>query len=194
MAEKSKSEDSNKKVIVEEKQDSILVKINPKIFPLPIIYQAADVFIDKHYVFIDGDPENEILVTIKPKNKSQDLEKIGGEFNNELLNYSAYFVRMATNRGVREQILKRAFFSVTEEKVDEDKFSEKLEEKEKIDIGIKVPIYGKNESKKQQERETSEGHKKPEEVNSDSEENFDLEDIMKPWEKQKGKIEESNPP
>jgi len=175
---------------IEEKENSVLVRINPKIYPLPIIYQAADVFIDKNYVFLDGDPEKEVLVTIKPKDK-EDLEKVAGDFHNELLNYSAYFVRAAVNRDLREQMLKRAFFSVAGTHPVDEKFKEKLAEKEKIDIGTKVPIFGEEGSEAIETEENKESGKKEEieKYEEVEEEEFDLEEIAKPWEEQKGRIE-----
>jgi len=162
---------------INKKEKNVTVKIDPKIYPLPIIYQAADVLIDRFYVFLDGNPEKEIIVTIKPKN-DEDLEEIAGEFNNELINYTAFLVRASTNRDLRELMLKRAFFSVTDEKEKEEKFQEKLMEKQKIDIGAKVPIYP--EIKMNEQKETSGIENEVEE--------FSAEEIAKPWEKQKRKI------
>jgi len=160
---------------IDEKDKCVVIKVNPKIYPLPVVYQAAEVFIDKCFVFLDGDPEKEIKVFLKPKEESLDLKALGGEFNNELLNYSALVIRAMMNKELRELIVKRAFFTVAEvekEKEErlEEKFEEKLAEKEKIDIGARVPIVGENQE--------------------DIGEEFDLEEIAKPWEEQKGAIKE----
>ncbi|MBN2094935.1 MAG: hypothetical protein JW727_02710 [Candidatus Aenigmarchaeota archaeon] len=175
-------------IVVEKAQGSVLVKIAPKIYPLPIIYQAADVFIDKNYVFLDGDPEKEVLVTIKPKDSSADLEAIAGDFHNELLNYSAYFVRAATNRDLRELILKRAFFSVKMDAQEDEAFREKLDEKEVIDIGTKVPIFGDLEQNEQTPLAGGCGSRSSDAIWSE-EDDFDLDEISKPWDEQKGKMD-----
>lgn len=151
------------------KEGEVELKINPNIYPLGVIFQAADVFIDKAYISLDGDPEKEVLVTLKPKEDKEDLEKYSGDFQNELVNYAAYFVRAQVNRDIREAMLKRAFFSVlpAENKKDEKaekEFESKKLEKVKIDIGTKVPIM------------------------DDIESDVSLEEIAKPWDKQKGKI------
>jgi len=161
---------------IDKKNNCVLIKVNPKIYPLPVVYQAAEVFIDKCFVFLDGDPEKEIKVFLKPKEGSTDLKALSGEFNNELLNYSALITRAMMNKELRELIVKRAFFTVTgsEDKEKEEKFEEKLAEKEKIDIGARVPIVG------------SESQENIEEMK----EEFDLEEIAKPWEEQKGAIKE----
>lgn len=153
---------------IEKREDFVKIRVNPKIYPLPIVYQAADIFIDNCYVFLDGDPEKEIEVILKPKEKA-DLEKIAGEFNNELLNYAALLARAAMNKEVKELMLKRAFFTVKGEEKEKE-FEEKLAEKEKVDIGARVPIIDL------EKREIDE--------------DFNLEEIMKPWEEQKGAIKE----
>ena len=169
MAKKNKSMKNVKAI---KKENCVEIKVNPKVYPLPIVYQAADVFIDRCWVFLDGDPEKEIKVILQPKKRSS-LGKLVGEFNNELLNYAALTTRVLVNKELREMIVKRAFFSVSkEEEKKEEKFEEKLAEKEKIDIGARVPIV-----------DTS---KKSEEI----EKEFDIEEIAKPWEEQKGAIKE----
>ena len=161
-----------KNVSIDIKEGSVELKINAKVYPVGIIYQAADVFIDKAYVCLDGDPEKEIIVTLKPKEQDTGLEALAGDFQNELVNYAAYFVRAQVNRDIREAMLKRAFFSVMpnegkKETSQEKEFESKKLEKVKIDIGTKVPIM-------------------------DDVEKCDasMEDIAKPWDEQKGKIED----
>ena len=160
---------------INEKENHVAVKINPKIYPLPIVYQAADIFIDKCWVFLSGDPDTEINVTLMPK-ESLDLKQIAGEFSNELLNYSSLLVRSQLNKELRELIVKRAFFTATkDEEEKEKKFEEKMIEKQKIDIGARVPIMGETK-------------KITEELLDETEEKFDTEEIAKPWEEQKGAI------
>ncbi|MAE42724.1 His-Xaa-Ser system protein HxsD [Candidatus Woesearchaeota archaeon] len=90
--------------------DSVILSINPKLYHLEVIYSASYVFLDKAYVFLDGDPEKEILVTLKPK-ENIDLEKLGGEFFNELVNYADYRTRAKQTQKIREVLLQRALFT-----------------------------------------------------------------------------------
>ncbi len=162
-----------KKIDVNKTKNEVIIKINPKIYPLPIVYQTSDVFIDKSYVFLDGDPEEEIEVMIKPKEKGVDLKKIAGDFNNELLNYSAYFIRSQMNKDFRHIILEKALSTVER---GGSKIKEKTQEKQKIDIGLKVPLYKAEESS---------------ENRADNEE-FDEDEIRKVWEEQKGAIKDKS--
>jgi His-Xaa-Ser system protein HxsD len=99
---------------MEIENDSVLLSINPKIYPLEAIYSAAYVFLDKVYIMLDGDPESEVIVELKPKNKQnsrEELEALGREFNNELINYSDYQKRSERTARVRELIMQRALLT-----------------------------------------------------------------------------------
>lgn len=93
-----------------EKENYCLISINPRVYPLDVIYSAAYVFLDKAYVLIDGEPNEEIIIELKPKEK-YDLEKLGREFNNELLNYAMYKTQAEKNRRIREFIIQRALLT-----------------------------------------------------------------------------------
>lgn len=167
-------EKRNTKIKVDNKNKAVLVEINTKIYPLPIIYQAADVFIDRAYVFLDGDPRRKVNVIIKPMDGNANLKTIAGEFNNELVNYSAYFVRRQMNKELIEAMMRRAF-QTTSEKGEE--FEKMIEGEKKIDLGTKVPLVGETKESKAKDVETSKLSEK-----------FDIKEIAKPWDKQKGAI------
>ena len=94
---------------IDRKEETVKVSINPNLYPLEVIYSAAYVFIDRAYVIIDGDPKEEIIVQIKPKLDSNvDVETLGREFSNELLNYMVYMQRSARSQSIRETIVQRA--------------------------------------------------------------------------------------
>jgi len=93
------------------KEAKAIVSINPKVFPLEVIYAATYVLLDKAYFIIDGDPEKDIRVIIRAKDekaREKELEKIALQLHDELVNYANYVVQAARNQGVREAIIKRA--------------------------------------------------------------------------------------
>lgn len=98
----------------EIKDNAACLSVNPKVYPLDVVYAASYVFIDKAYVILDGDPHNEILVELRLKGEG-DLEKLGYEFYNELLNYAMYKTRSAQNQNVREAIIKRALLTAEDD-------------------------------------------------------------------------------
>ena len=89
----------------EIKDGRIVVSVNPKIYHLDAIFSAAYIFTDKNYIILDGNPEEEIIVEIKPKEKTGEMEKIANEFNNELVNYGAYAVQVMKNAHLRSHII-----------------------------------------------------------------------------------------
>ena len=92
---------------VHKKDNFVIVYVNPKLYPLEVIYSAAYVFINDVYIVIDGNPDEEILIRLRPKS-NKNLEELGREFNEQLLNYMAYIQRSMKNQSIREILIKRA--------------------------------------------------------------------------------------
>ncbi|MBW2977580.1 His-Xaa-Ser system protein HxsD [Candidatus Woesearchaeota archaeon] len=134
---------------INKKENKVFVSVNPKNYPLDVIYSASYVFLDKSYVFLDGNPKTKVVVELKPK-KKYDLEKLAREFNNELLKYVDYKKRSEQTKQVREMIIQRALLTndpslvESEEELDLD---EEFEDPE----GIAIPWeekYGKKTKNK----------------------------------------------
>lgn len=95
---------------VHRKENYVLVSVNPGIYPLDVVYSAAYVLIDRAYIIIDGNPNEEIIVELRPKAK-EDVELLGRDLNNELLNYAVYQARAEKNKTVRDAIVQRALLT-----------------------------------------------------------------------------------
>lgn len=93
---------------VDEKRESVLISVNPGLYGLDAIYAAAYKFIDQYYVLIDGDPRDEVIVSIRPKKGEIDFHKVAREFNNELISYMDYFLQVAKTSEIRNLIVKKA--------------------------------------------------------------------------------------
>ena len=135
---------------INKKENKVLISVNPKIYPLDVIYSASYVFIDKNYVFLDGNVKKRIIVELKPKQK-YDLEKLGREFNNELLKYADFKKRSKQTKQVREMIIQRALFTNDPSLVDEIDSKLDLDEEFEDPEGIAVPWeekYGKKSKKR----------------------------------------------
>ena len=122
------------------------ITVDTKIYPLEVIYGAAYVFLDKAYIYLDGDPQKKIIVRIKNKQGSGKwiAEKLRDEFMNELLNYGLRYQISKNNRKIREYIIGTALLSTTglEEKTEK----ETEEDWQGDTLGIAVPWeekYGK---------------------------------------------------
>jgi len=139
---------------IKKKKNQLLISLNPKIYPLEAVYGACYVFIDRAYLFLDGNPEKEIKIFIKGKEglNSKELEKIAGEFKNELLNYTLRLSIAKNTKKIRETIVERALFSALPHQ-EEEFFPEKEKKGEKEKklveedpLGIAIPWeekYGK---------------------------------------------------
>jgi His-Xaa-Ser system protein HxsD len=147
-----------KKITIEG--NSAIISVKPKIHNLDVVYSAAYTFLDRAYILLDGDPDKEIIVTMKPKGK-EDPEKLGLEFNNELLNYSHYKSKVKDLGEIRQAILQRSLLIF--EKKDEEKKEEiddfELDEKDMDFLddpeGIAIPWeekYGKKSKGKKSSR------------------------------------------
>ncbi len=139
------------------KDNLVVLNINPKLYPLETIYSAAYIFLDRAYILLDGDPKTEIFIKLKPKEK-QDLEKLGGEFFNELINYADYQKRAEQTKKIRETLLQRALItndpSVLEDDKEFDSLMEELDGEDYLDDpeGIAIPWeekYGDKSNKKE---------------------------------------------
>jgi His-Xaa-Ser system protein HxsD len=115
------------------KEKFVLISVNPKIYPIEVIYSAAYAMMDRVYAVIDGDPEEEIFVELTPKEKT-DLLHLGREFNNELLNYAVYMVQTARNQSVRDALIQKAFLTAAQSKTPESP-EESKDSKMKIGSG-----------------------------------------------------------
>ncbi|MEM4662746.1 MAG: hypothetical protein QXM75_01865 [Candidatus Diapherotrites archaeon] len=121
-------------------KNEAIVNINPKVFPLEVVYAACYVLMDKAYFILDGDPQKEIKVFIKPKDdklSKKQLESLALKLHDELINYATYAVQAARNQPLREAIIKRALATnlaeieyceecASEEKTKLDKEAEKI--------------------------------------------------------------------
>jgi len=115
---------------------SVILKINPELYPLDVIYSAAYIFLNRAYVFLDGNPEKEILVSLESKS-NEDIEKLKGEFLNEMINYADYKERSKNTKNIRETILLRALFTNDPSIADKDpEFDELIKELEKEDNSV----------------------------------------------------------
>lgn len=95
---------------------SLIFKLNAKIYPLETILGTAYSFLDKVYVFLDGDPEKSIKVFLSAKEETPAavFKKIAGEFRNELINQSLRHRVSVFNKSIREYIVAGAILGAVQ--------------------------------------------------------------------------------
>jgi len=128
-------------------ENKVIVSVNPYFYKMDVVYSSLYNFLDNCFCKVDGDPRQEILVELKPKDKKENLEKIGRKFNNEIINYAAREIRGLKTEGMRLEIVRRALTS-HQPKENIEKPKKNLEDWENDPEGINIPWenkYGKGE-------------------------------------------------
>lgn len=141
-----------KQTRTDKSDKEVKIIVDAKIYPLEAIYGASYVFLDKAYVFLDGDPEKKIDVTLKLKPGSlfEDAKTLKGEFLNELLNASWRYQISKENKNLREYIVGAALLGTTGEiKLYHDEPDIEDEEREIEDeVEVKgdgqIDVFGQN--------------------------------------------------
>lgn len=96
---------------IEKGKNWVRLSVDPLVYPLPTIYSAGYVFLDKAYIYLDKKSKNKISVFIYPKKKNQNLDELAGDFYNELLNYAHYYTSLKANADAVKMLTQRALFS-----------------------------------------------------------------------------------
>jgi His-Xaa-Ser system protein HxsD len=129
------------KINILEKENQVVFWLDSRIYSKEIIFRSAYVFVDRAYLYLDGDPKKNTRVFLKGKEKlnRKKLETLGGEFLNELLNQMARENISKNNRKLLEYIVGGAISASlnkgSEEENDSENDKEALEiEKEIADL------------------------------------------------------------
>ena len=93
---------------IDQKNNLVLVSVNPRFFPLPVIFSASYLMMDQAFVVIDGDRERQVVVSLRPRNR-ESLEQLARSFNDELLNYAVNSSESKKTERLRDEIIKQAF-------------------------------------------------------------------------------------
>jgi len=149
------------------KNNTTVIKVDIKIYPLEAIYGAAYVFVDRAYIFLDNPKKGMIEVSLKPKEglNAKKSASLAGEFNNELLNYTLRLSLAKYNKKIREYIIERALYASVQS--DEQPLDNELEDP----LGIAVPWeekYGgrKNKAGRSRKKKQVKNKKKRKEKSS----------------------------
>lgn len=96
------------KASINQKNNSIIFSVDAKIYSKDVIYKACYVFIDRMYIFLNTSGKRDTIeVTLKGKStlSKKNIEKLEGEFMNELLNCLVRENVSKRNQKVLEQIV-----------------------------------------------------------------------------------------
>jgi len=161
---------------IKQQDQSLEFTINTKIYSLAAIYQAAYLFLDKVYVFLDGEPEKEVKVVMRLKSASvdgstpkgplrgkltmttsADLEKLAGEFYNELLNQLLREKVSESNAKIREYIVSAALYNAVPNEV--DRLLQEVEEEDWQEDPLGITKTWEDNEKSKEGKESKKGKK-----------------------------------
>jgi hypothetical protein len=90
---------------VDEKKKLVVVKINPKVFPIDLVYSASYSIMSRAYVILDGAPEDAIYAILRPRNFKGSLAELGQEFYDELVSAAFHTVQFVRNKDLRAAVI-----------------------------------------------------------------------------------------
>ncbi len=98
------------------KEGSVSIDVKPSISPIPIVMHAAYHFIDDAWIVVGGEPQTAITVTLSPinteaKTPKRALEKLGYQFNVQLISSFLEDLEGRRYAGVRNAIVQAALNS-----------------------------------------------------------------------------------
>lgn len=107
---------------------SKIIDVNTEIYPLDVVYSVAYIFLDKYYIFLDGDPKKSIKVRLTAKDDKADIEEATAEFNNYLVTYSFYKKQSEKNSAIRQLMLQAALFPVEQsaQSIEQNKMEDEI--------------------------------------------------------------------
>jgi hypothetical protein len=112
----------------DEKKKLVVVKINPKVFPIDLVYSASYSIMSRAYVILDGSPDGTIYAMLKPRSFKGSLEELGQEFYDELVSAAFHTVQFVRNKEIRDAMISSLSPLQTDEediaKIWEEKFGE----------------------------------------------------------------------
>jgi His-Xaa-Ser system protein HxsD len=87
--------------------------LDENIYPRDAVFGAAYLFLDRCYLFFTRPGESQVEVRLKPKEETdaEGLERLAGEFGNELLNQVVRQRVGESTAQIREYYMAKAFFA-----------------------------------------------------------------------------------
>ena len=101
------------KMKFEKLDDWIKVPVDLKAYPLQAIHSCGHAFMDRAHVKLEEEKKGVVAVWLKPKNASQDFQRLALEFSDELLKSAHYFSSLKINAENMKILLQRALFSAS---------------------------------------------------------------------------------
>ncbi len=115
--------------------------VDEDLYSLDAIYGASYLFVDRCYVFLARPADKKVSVRLRSKGpaKEEELEALGGEFANELLNSQLRFRLARSTAALREQYMSKAFFGHEQSSTISELLAE-LDAEELAEEPLEIPV------------------------------------------------------
>jgi His-Xaa-Ser system protein HxsD len=126
---------------IDLKNNRIFFTADTEVYSKEVIFKTCYAFIDRMYIYLDKTGKNSIEVSLRGKKilKSQALEKMKGEFFNELLNTLVREDIVKKNKKIVEYIVGGAIKAALEkEEISERQEAQMISEEVNIDIDLDI--------------------------------------------------------
>ena len=126
---------------VDKEKKIVTISVNPSVFPIDLIYNAAYMLMDRAYIILDGNPTKQIYAILKPRTYKGELVDLGRMFYDELVASAFHAVQFVRNKEMRDALMQsiapateicdcgdencREHLAEDDEDEDEDEFDEK---------------------------------------------------------------------
>jgi len=89
----------------DQEKGVVTVVVNPEVFPIDLVYNAAYMLMDRSYIMLDGSPSEKIYVIMKPRTYKGKLLELGRMFYDELVASAFHAVQLVRNKEMREALM-----------------------------------------------------------------------------------------
>jgi len=93
----------------DRQEDALVLRVDCGLYSEEAIFRTCYVFTDRCYLFLQRELPNHIVVRLRRKHSSTDLERMCGDFANELLNQRIRIDLARETHEIRRKIVAKAF-------------------------------------------------------------------------------------
>lgn len=94
---------------VDVQQDAMMLRVDRRVYPDEALFRTCYVFTDRCYLFLERDGADHITIRFRRRQDNADLQRVIGEFGNDLINQCLRITLGRETRDIRQLIVQRAF-------------------------------------------------------------------------------------
>jgi hypothetical protein len=173
---------------IDEKNNAVYVLVNYSLFDKTVLISSAYGIQKFADVVIDSDGNEFAIVKLSKAGFDGTLKDLGREFNNRLVNYANYFESLKYTKDIKRRVIQEVYSQLPKDDQSDDDFSEESSGSDS-DFDSDDMSYDQLDT---ENGESSEDNKLDEALDDDLED-FDVDEIVLPWEEKfKDELKDKN--